>query len=174
MRHVPRLMILGLCITAGCASGPHAPARAIARLEPRSGSTVSGTVRFHQTTSGVGADIMLGGLAPGSEHGLHIHEKGDCSAADAASAGGHFNPGNTAHGSASAAVHHAGDLPSIRANAAGKVRLSVMIPNVTLESGPNSILGRSVVVHRNPDDYTTQPSGNSGPRDACGVIGVRP
>ena len=109
------------------------------------------------------------GLAPG-EHGFHIHEKGDCSAADATSAGGHFNPANKAHGNPSAGEHHGGDMPMLIADAAGNATLDATLDTVTLGSGANGIVGRAVIVHQDPDDYKTQPTGNSGARVACGVI----
>jgi Cu-Zn family superoxide dismutase len=109
------------------------------------------------------------GLAPGSEHGFHIHDKGDCSAADASSAGGHFNPGAAQHGAGSG-VHHAGDIPNIKADARGVAHVDAKVAGVTLAAGATSVAGRSLVVHRDADDYTTQPAGNSGPRVACGVI----
>ena len=160
-------------LVGACAGMRSAQLTATATVEPRSGSTVAGTVRFTEAAGRVRAHVELAGLAPNSEHGFHVHDKGDCSAPDAASAGGHFNPGGTAHGRAGATPHHAGDLPSLRTDAAGKVRADLELAGVTLAPGPSSIVGRSVLVHRDPDDYTTQPSGNSGPRIACGVIASR-
>jgi Cu-Zn family superoxide dismutase len=160
-------------LIAGCA-GMRSPAlTASATVEPRSGSAVAGTVRFSESGGRVRAHVELAGLAPSSEHGFHVHDKGDCSAPDAASAGGHFKPGGSPHGRAGSAPHHAGDLPNLRADASGKVRIDLELADVTLAPGPTSIVGRSVVVHRDADDYTTQPSGNSGPRVACGVIAQR-
>jgi Cu-Zn family superoxide dismutase len=139
-------------------------------LESRSGSTVTGNMRFTERSGVVRLHGSVKGLAPDSEHGFHIHEKGDCSAADASSAGGHFNPGGSAHGKHSDAVHHAGDLPSLKADAKGEAHIDVVLTGVTLGEGTTSIKGRSLVVHGKADDFTTQPSGNSGPRVACGVI----
>ena len=156
-----------------CAGMTTKPLHAVATLEPRSGSTVAGTVQLRERDGRVHARVELTGLAANSVHGFHVHDKGDCSAPDAASAGGHFNPGATAHGEAGAAVHHAGDMPSLRADASGRVRADFDLSGVTLAAGPTSIIGRSLIVHRDPDDYTTQPSGNSGPRVACGVIGAK-
>lgn len=158
---------------AGCASVTTKPLTAVATLESRSGSTVTGVVKLNERDGHVHARVELSGLPANSVHGFHVHEKGDCSAPDAASAGGHFNPGGVAHGEAGAGVHHAGDLPSVRADANGRVRADFDIGGVTLSAGPTSVIGRSFVVHRDADDYTTQPSGNSGPRVACGVIGSK-
>jgi Cu-Zn family superoxide dismutase len=165
---IPLLAAVGL--GAGCVAEPPPPPTAVAVLEARSGSSVSGRVELVEGSRGVGAHVELHGLAPSSEHGFHVHEQGDCSAPDAASAGGHFNPGKAPHGRPDSLVHHAGDLASVHADAAGNVKVDVAIEGVTLGEGPTSIVGRSLIVHRDPDDYTTQPSGNSGPRLACGVI----
>jgi len=112
------------------------------------------------------------GLKPGQEHGLHIHEKGDCSAPDAMSAGGHFNPQGKPHGQPGSAEHHAGDLPALKADKSGRAHVQVDVSGITLKPGPTSIIGRAVVVHADPDDYKTQPTGNSGARIACGVIAL--
>jgi superoxide dismutase, Cu-Zn family len=163
-------VVVMACI-AGCLAGGRNPGpAAYATLESRSGSSVAGTVAFRQAQDHVRAHVEISGLAPNSQHGFHVHEKGDCSAPDAASAGGHFNPAGVAHGRADSAVHHAGDLPSLMADASGKVRADLDLTGVTLDAGPNSIVGRSVVVHRDADDFTSQPAGNSGPRVACGAI----
>jgi len=171
MRRLIPLLLVGLLSSSACQTLSNNVPQALASLQPRSGSQVSGSVRFSSVTGGVRAQIMLSGLIPNSEHGLHIHDVGDCSALDAASAGGHFNPSSTAHGRMSATVHHLGDLPSVVADHHGNVRVSVIVLGLSISPGPTSIIGRSVIVHRNPDDYVSQPSGNSGPRDACGVIG---
>jgi Cu-Zn family superoxide dismutase len=165
---VRSLAIAGLL--AGCAASGPPPLHATAMLESRSGSSVTGRVELSEAHGQVRALVELTGLAPNSEHGFHIHDKGDCSAADASSAGGHYNPSGAAHGHAGIAPHHAGDLPSLTADAAGTVRADVLLDGVTLAPGPVSVVGRSVVVHRDRDDFTTQPAGNAGPRIACGVI----
>jgi superoxide dismutase, Cu-Zn family len=169
-----KILIGAVVTTAVCVAGcvamqPKGP-QAAATLEPRSGSSVSGSVRFSRSGTGLRAHVALTGLSPGSEHGFHVHDRGDCSAADASSAGGHFNPTGAAHGRAGGPAHHAGDLPNLTADAAGTVRVDLELAGLTLDPGPNSILGRSAVVHRDRDDYATQPAGNSGPRVACGVI----
>jgi Cu-Zn family superoxide dismutase len=164
------LLLGALALACGCTSlRPKAPT-ASTTLAPRSGSTVTGSARFTQGEERVRIHLELHGLAANSAHGVHIHEKGDCSAADAASAGGHYNPTATTHGSPDSLVHHAGDLPVATADAHGDAKADFVIRDVTLAPGPTSIVGRSLVVHRDVDDYLTQPSGNSGPRIACGVI----
>lgn len=175
VKHSDRLLLaaIGAFALGGCAGTTTKPLNAIATLEPRSGSTVAGVVKLHERDGRVHARVELSGLAANSVHGFHVHDKGDCSAPDATSAGGHFNPGGVAHGEAGAAVHHAGDMPSVRADAKGVVKADFDLGGVTLSAGPTSIVGRSFIVHRDPDDYTTQPAGNSGPRVACGVIGAK-
>ena len=115
----------------------------------------------------------LGGLPAGGRHGFHIHEKGDCSAADASSAGGHFNPTAQPHGRAGQGAHHAGDADNLVADGKGVARVNVHQSRVTLGGGAaNDIAGRAVIVHAQADDYSTQPTGNAGGRIACGVITV--
>lgn len=170
---MPRRSVVCLAVLAclgGCAGMRGSGPTAIATLEARSGSSVTGTVTFRQARDRLRAHVELTGLAPGSEHGFHVHDKGDCSAADAASAGPHFNPAGVAHGRAGGDVHHAGDLPSLTADGNGTVRADLELSGVTLGAGPDSIVGRALIVHRDRDDFTSQPAGNAGPRFACGVI----
>lgn len=141
-----------------------------AQLQARSGSSVSGRIAFREDAGRVIARFEVSGLRSGSEHGFHVHEKGDCSASDATSAGGHFNPGKYKHGHHSMANRHAGDMPNLRADSTGTVRGEITLADLTVSPGPNSVVGRSVVIHRDPDDYRSQPAGNSGPRIACGVV----
>jgi Cu-Zn family superoxide dismutase len=158
-----------LAMTAGCASMQDAPSAKV-RLESRSSSTVTGTLTLRQQDGGVRITGEVLGLSPASAHGFHVHEKGDCSAADASSAGPHFNPLGAPHGKMGAAPHHAGDMPNIVADKRGTAQVDVLVPGATLAPGQASIAGRAIVVHRDADDYATQPAGNAGPRLACGVI----
>ena len=146
------------------------PARATATLHPASGSKVEGRATFVKTDSGMHVTVHVTGLAPGT-HGFHIHEFGDCSAPDATSAGGHFNPGGDPHAGPKDAQHHAGDMGNIEANADGVADLDYNDPRLAFE-GSSSVLGRAVIVHEKADDLKTQPTGNAGGRQACGVIGV--
>ena len=147
--------------------------QAVANLASASGSLVSGKVTVMPMTGGVHLTGTVGGLPANSTHGFHIHEKGDCSAADASSAGPHFNPSAAQHGKAESGAHHAGDMDNVVANAEGVVNLNVHVSGVTLGGGAsNDIAGRALVVHAAPDDYTSQPAGNAGARVACGVITV--
>ena len=146
------------------------PTNAVAVISPASGSSVKGTVTFTMEAGGVHIKASLSGLAPGV-HGFHIHEFGDVSAADGTSAGGHFNPAGLPHAGPEAANRHAGDLGNITADSAGNATLDRVDAHLSL-SGPNTIIGRGVVVHDKADDLTTQPTGNAGARIGVGVIGV--
>jgi Cu-Zn family superoxide dismutase len=154
--------------TAAGAETGGAATSAVAELNPTQGNQARGTLTFTPVGGGLHVEGTITGLAPGA-HGFHIHEVGDCSAPDGSSAGPHWNPGNMSHGSPEATVHHLGDLGNIQADSSGAAHYDAVLHDVGL-SGANSVLGHSVVVHQNPDDYTTQPAGNSGPRIACGVI----
>jgi Cu-Zn family superoxide dismutase len=157
-------------LVTACASAPTGGPSALAQLDPTKGSTTSGTVRFEQRGGKVLVTAEVRGLKPNAVHGFHVHEKGDCSSGDGMSAGGHFNPKGTPHGNPAASPHHAGDMPSLKADANGTAKLEWEDDELTVTDGPASVVGRGVIVHRDPDDYTTQPTGNAGPRLACGVV----
>lgn len=146
------------------------PVRAAAELKPTEGSTAVGTVTFTAENGGVRVVAVVEGLTTGL-HGFHVHEVGDCSAPDASSAGGHFNPHGTPHGGPDAppGERHAGDLGNLEADANGTARYERLAPLLSL-AGADSILGKAVIVHAKADDLSTQPTGDSGPRLACGVI----
>jgi len=160
------LSIALFCAVAALVQGQEI-SKATAQLEPKSGSNVTGTVTFTKSGDEVQVVADIQNLKPG-KHGFHIHEKGDCSAADAASAGAHFNPTHQHHGGPMTAERHAGDLGNIEADASGKTHLEWK-GKLSL-SGADSIIGKSVVVHEKEDDLQTDPSGNSGARIACGTI----
>jgi Cu-Zn family superoxide dismutase len=162
-------LVSATSLLAACASMEAAGPKATATLEPRSGSTVSGTVNFYATGEKLRVEARIAGLTPG-EHGFHVHEAGDCSAPDASSAKGHFNPAAKQHGHYSGAEHHAGDMPNLVADASGNATVSGEVSMLSLGSDANSIVNRSVVIHADPDDYKSQPAGNSGKRVACGAI----
>ncbi|MDR1854534.1 MAG: superoxide dismutase family protein [Azoarcus sp.] len=163
---------VGIVALSGCLSNPVAstpkPA-AVAEIAPTQGNTVKGTVEFAPQGDKVLVTATLSGLAPNSTHGFHIHEKGDCSAPDGTSAGGHFNPDKVQHGQGE--IRHVGDMPNIKADAKGNATYSEALDLLSLDAAsPNYIVERGVIVHQNPDDYVSQPVGNAGARLACGVI----
>ena len=170
MDHADALIgLVGAACLAGCASMMPASPQAAAKLGATAGNRTAGNVTFTSNGDRVRVLAKVTGLTPGA-HGFHIHEKGDCSAPDATSAGGHFNPTGKSHGNPAAGEHHGGDMPMLVADAAGNATLDVTLDTVTLRDGASSVVGRAVVVHKDPDDYVTQPTGNSGARVACGVI----
>jgi Cu-Zn family superoxide dismutase len=143
---------------------------AAAVLESKSGSAVNGSAEaFDAGDKGVRIVVRVANAGPG-KHGLHLHENGDCSAADASSAGGHLNPAKQNHGAPSTTPHHAGDLGNLEVAADGTGSLEITTKDVSLADGPSSLIGRAVVFHEKADDLTTQPTGGSGARFACGVF----
>jgi Cu-Zn family superoxide dismutase len=142
-------------------------------LASASGSLVSGKLSLRPMGDGVHLTGEIGGLTPNSTHAIHIHEKGDCSAADASSAGGHFNPAGQPHGQVDHGAHHAGDMNNLVADGEGVAKVDAHASGVTLGGGaPNDVVGRAVIVHASADDYKSQPAGNAGARLACGIIKV--
>jgi Cu-Zn family superoxide dismutase len=136
----------------------------------RGNEKVHGTVKFTDTGSGVRIVAHVEGLSANTSHGFHVHEFGDCSAPDGASAGGHFNPTGAQHG-APGAQSHVGDMGNLKSDAAGMAHLELTVPHAAI-TGKNGIIGRAVIVHGQADDLKSQPSGNAGNRIACGVIGA--
>jgi Cu-Zn family superoxide dismutase len=170
----PIILVLAASVIPAAAQGPRTfeVTKAIAVLHPTAGHGVGGTATFTSSGDAVKVVADVTGLEPNSTHGFHIHEFGDCSAPDASSAGDHFSPKPAEHGGPDTPKHHAGDLGNVRADAAGKAHLEMTVNDITLSRGDTMILGRSVIVHEKADDLRTQPSGNSGARVACGVIGI--
>jgi superoxide dismutase, Cu-Zn family len=148
-----------------------APLKAVCELKPTKGNKVSGVVKFIQRKGYVTVRAHVTGLTPGW-HGFHIHESGDCSAPDASSAKGHFNPGKHDHGSPTAKTRHAGDLGNLKANDKGVAYYDRDDATITL-SGKDNIIGKGIIVHEKVDDYKTQPTGNAGARVACGKIELK-
>jgi Cu-Zn family superoxide dismutase len=149
---------------------PSGGPEATATLQPTRGNSASGTVRFTQSGAKVHMLAEVSGLKPGSEHGFHIHEIGDCSSGDGMSAKGHFNPYAKPHAHYMSAEHHGGDLPPLKADDQGRARVEADLDVISVAPGPASIVGRGLIVHADPDDFKTQPTGNSGARIACAVI----
>ena len=143
---------------AACATTPFDRAVAVAKLEPTKGNATTGTVTFAQRLDKVYVTADVRGLTPG-EHGFHMHEKGDCSSGDGMSTGGHWNPDGQPHG------NHAGDFPVLFSKK-GSSRITFFTDRFRADD----VAGRTVIIHLNPDDYRSQPAGDSGLRIACGVI----
>jgi superoxide dismutase, Cu-Zn family len=159
-------------LVVACTSTPAAPAGAQAKatIEPRSGSNVGGWATFtDRSTGGVAVVVHIENAPPGT-HGIHVHEKGDCSALDASSAGAHFNPGGMPHAGPADTHRHAGDLGNMTIESNGTGHLEMVTDLLTVKPGPNSVVGKSVVFHEKADDLTSQPSGNAGGRLGCGVV----
>lgn len=164
------LVTVGLLVLAPlAATGADIPAQAKATIEARSGSTVTGTATFTEFANGVKVVVHLEQAPPGT-HGLHIHEKGDCSAPDAMSAGAHFNPAGNPHAGPLDKARHNGDFGNIEIGQDGKGHRELVDDLVTVRPGPTSVVGKSVIFHEQTDDLKTQPAGNSGARLGCGVI----
>lgn len=159
------IAVIPLVILISCKSQNQ---KAESILESKSGSNVKGKITFTKEGNNVKVVADVEGLTPG-KHGFHIHEKGDCSAADGSSAGAHFNPATKPHSGHDSPQRHVGDMGNLTADASGKAHLEITDSMMSFE-GDNSIIGKSVIVHEKEDDLTTQPTGNAGGRVACGVI----
>ena len=183
MTSTSRLLGLALLVAgatpAALAQQPAAPAPtptevrlAICVLQPTQGNTCRGVVRFQQVEGGVRITVEITGLPPSTKHGFHVHERGDISAPDGSSCGGHYNPEGHGHAGPQHAKRHAGDLGNVDADAQGVAKYEVTLANLTLAGPRNAIIGRSLVLHAQADDLSSQPAGNAGARIAVGVIGV--
>ena len=163
-------LFIAAALLAGCQTMPDESLRATAALQPTKGNKAFGEATFEEAGDKLRVIVFAQGLKPGQEHGFHIHEAGDCSSGDGMSAKGHFNPHGKPHGQPTSAERHAGDLPALKAGKDGRAKLDTTIDVITLRPGPASIIGRGLIIHADPDDYKTQPTGNAGARIACGVI----
>ncbi len=164
------LAAAALAWISACASSSATAPTAHATIESRSGSMVTGRAVFTELPSGqTKAEVWIENASPGT-HGLHIHDKGDCSAPDAASAGGHFNAAGNPHAGPADKAHHNGDFGNIEIGADGKGHLEITTDMLTVKPGPNCVVGKAVIFHEKPDDLKTQPTGAAGARFGCGVI----
>jgi len=171
--NIKSLAFLSCFYLVGCASLYSSQPAAVAKLAPTAGNKTAGTVTFTQRGDKVHVDGNIAGLTPG-QHGIHVHEKGDCSAPDATSAGLHFNPSGKQHGNVSGGERHGGDLGNLVADSNGNATINVDIEGVTVTPGAaNSVVGRGLIVHADADDFKTQPTGNSGKRLACAVVAAK-
>ncbi len=166
------LLLSSLLLAQSCQPEPKKSpsdiSEAVAEVKAAAGGKVQGKVTFTAAHNGVRVVADIDGLTPGL-HGFHIHEKGDCSAPDFSSAGGHFNPTHEKHGGPTSLHHHVGDLGNIEADSNGHGHYDWTDKELQL-NGDNSIIGRSIIVHSDKDDFVSQPAGNSGSRIGCGVI----
>lgn len=167
------LLLAGACLIAGCTNMQVRTPSAVAKVAPTKNHHAEGSVTFLQRGDKVLVEARLSGLTPGL-HGFHVHEKGDCSAPDGSSAGGHFNPHKGAHGGPAGTDRHVGDLGNLLADQSGLAIYKAELAGLSLGTGEDSIVGRAVVVHQNPDDLYSQPAGNAGPRVGCGLISLSP
>lgn len=142
---------------------------ATAQLQGAEGSGITGEVVFTETEDGVRVTAHVMGV-PAGTHGFHVHETGDCSAPDFSSAGGHFNPDGVAHGGPDTEVHHAGDLGNIEVGEDGMGHLEMTSDRLTVSPGMYSVVGLAVILHADPDDLVSQPTGAAGARLACGLV----
>ncbi len=162
---------LGASALLACSGASFAQTSAHADISNASGEKI-GTATFTQAADGVQIAVDVTHLDPGT-HGIHIHAVGLCAGPDFKTAGGHFNPGGKKHGKDNSDGPHNGDLMNITAGTDGSAKASLLATNVTLGPGANSLFqtgGTAIVIHAGPDDYKTDPAGNSGARVACGVI----
>jgi Cu-Zn family superoxide dismutase len=157
-------------LLSACQTIPDEPLRATAALQPTKGSKAFGEATFEQMGDKVRVIVFAQGLKPNQEHGFHIHEVGDCGSGDGMSTKGHFNPHGKPHAQPTAGERHAGDLPALKSGKDGRAKLDVMMDVILVGPGPASVVGRGLIIHADPDDYKTQPTGNAGARIACGVI----
>lgn len=142
------------------------------KMEPKSDSNLSGTVVFTQSGDNVTMKATINGLSEG-KHAIHIHETGDCSAADGTSAGGHWNPTNQPHGKwGDAKGYHKGDIGNFKVDANGKGAMDFSTDEwcIGCNDPQKDITGKAVIIHAGVDDFTSQPAGAAGKRIGCGII----
>ena len=166
------ILIISLtgCVSLDSVDKKGVLSKAVVKLNPTDGNTANGVVWFTNVVGGVKVEGHIEGLPVGI-HGFHIHQFGDCSASNGKSAGGHFNPEGSEHGSPTAAVRHVGDLGNITADSTGSANFS-FVDGIIALSGERSILSRGVIIHEVADDLASQPTGAAGSRLACGVVGI--
>lgn len=160
----------GVPLLAGAQSEKLGVQKAEATVRGYQSKDITGVVTFTKVPSGIEIVADVYGLNPG-KHGFHVHEHGDCSGADGMKAGGHFNPAHTKHGGPDSAERHVGDFGNLEADEEGHARYERVDTFIAFE-GVNSIIGKSIIIHADPDDLESQPTGNSGARIACGMIEV--
>lgn len=143
-----------------------------AAIQSASGSNLTGEALFEESDDGVKMTLTVKNATPGT-HAVHLHESGDCSAGDATSAGGHWNPTHESHGNrAAGGSFHRGDISNMEVGPDGTGKLEITIKDWSIGGDENTnIIGKAVIIHADPDDFVSQPAGNAGARIGCGVIG---
>lgn len=161
--------VMVVAVTFSCTTNKNT---AHADIQSASGSTISGEAVFEETSNGVKMTLTVQGLAPGGTHAVHLHESGDCSAPDATSAGPHWNPTDEAHGNREAGGEfHAGDIGNLEIGDDGTGTLEFTADDWSIGTTEASdVIGKAVIIHADPDDFVSQPSGNAGARIGCGVV----
>ncbi len=173
MKKIGLTVALLLAAIMGCKTGSTSgnTQKLTLNFESKSKSSVTGTATFMEKKGEVTFTAHLSGLKPGV-HAIHIHEKSDCSAADASSAGGHWNPTFKKHGKWGVGEYHKGDIGNFMADAKGNGSITLKTNEWCIGCGDptKDILGKGLIVHEGSDDFTTQPTGNAGARVACSAI----
>ena len=173
MKKITLSIVLIFAVIMGCKtnSSSNITNKLNVTFEPKSESNVSGGGTFTEKEGKVTFTANFKGLKPGI-HAIHIHEKSDCSAADGSSAGGHWNPTFKKHGKLGDGESHKGDIGNFTTDEYGNGTVTITTAEWCIGCGDTTkdILEKSLIVHQGPDDYITQPSGNSGARVACSAI----
>lgn len=164
------VLLFPAVLMLGCVPHQDMGPSASAVLEPRSGSSARGMVRFAELADGSVRVTLDATGVPAGNRGFHVHQNGDCSAPDATSAGPHFDSGGNPHGAPGNPPHHSGDFGNVLATSDGLVRRQFTTRAITVSPGPSSVVGRAVIIHGGTDDLTSQPAGDAGARIACGVV----
>ena len=153
---------------------------AVAKIEPSKASATQpangqpkGEIMFHQMGDKVHITGEISGLKPNSKHAIHIHEKGDMSAPDLMSTGGHYNPDKHQHGGPTTSPVHAGDLGNLTADDKGNAKMDLTVDDISLGGEKNNVVGLPVIIHAKEDDFKSQPSGNAGGRIGGGIIEMK-
>ncbi len=170
-------MAVAVCMATGLAQGQgKVPKQVTVQMETSDGRD-GGQITLQQDGKSVKVEAVLKSLVPGV-HAIHFHQYPKCDAPDFKSAGGHLNPGNKQHGIQNPQGHHAGDMPiNLNVGDDGGVKKTFTTKDITLDpSKPNSVFangGTSIMVHQAADDMKTDPSGNAGGREACGIVSIK-